>query len=107
VGPRVHVVRDVVDEDASEPGGPEYDHVIQALPSDRADEALDVAFCHGERGAVTTSRICIAPIVDATQPIACDGGSRRPQGRVPRLGGGCLPLICALLYPLTIYPPWI
>ena len=40
--PCVHVVRDVVDEDASEPSGTEYDHVIQALTSDRADEALDV-----------------------------------------------------------------
>ena len=40
VRPGVHVIRDVIREDASEPGGTEYDHVIQA--SDRADAALDV-----------------------------------------------------------------
>ena len=36
------VVLDVVREDALEPGETEYDHVIEALTTDRANDALDV-----------------------------------------------------------------
>jgi hypothetical protein len=42
VRPRIYVVRDVVRQDALESPDTEYDHVIEALPSDRANEALDV-----------------------------------------------------------------
>ena len=42
VRPGVHVVRDVVGEDALEPGDTEDDHVIEALTSDRANDALHV-----------------------------------------------------------------
>jgi hypothetical protein len=42
VCPGVHVVPDVVGEDALEPGDTEDDHVIEALTSDRVNDALDV-----------------------------------------------------------------
>src|SRR5579859_1018176 len=30
----------------------EYDDVVEAFASDRTDHSLDIAFCHGERGAM-------------------------------------------------------
>lgn len=43
----------------------EDEHVIEAFSSDGSDETLQYAFCHGERGAVTTSWICMAAMVPA------------------------------------------
>ena len=33
----------------------DHDDVVKALPSNRADHALGISVCHGERGAMTTS----------------------------------------------------
>jgi hypothetical protein len=47
VRPRVHVVRDVVGEDALEAGDTEDDQVIEALTSDRANDAFDIGVLPG------------------------------------------------------------
>ena len=55
--PRVHVVRDVVREDAMKPGDTEHDHVIEALASDRADEGSTLgASCRPGRGEPSVPR---------------------------------------------------
>ena len=45
--PRAHVVRDVVHQEALHPRGAQHDHVIEALTSDRSDEAFDVGVVTG------------------------------------------------------------
>lgn len=35
----------------------DHDHVVKAFPTNRANHLLAYAFCHGERGAITASRI--------------------------------------------------
>jgi hypothetical protein len=56
----VFMVRDVVRENALEPGDTEYDHVIEARMSDRANEALSESASRGpfavqQNGAVVVS----------------------------------------------------
>jgi hypothetical protein len=33
----------------------EYDHMIQTLTADRANDSFDICSCHGDRGAALTS----------------------------------------------------
>ena len=53
-----HVVRDVAREHPAQACFVHHDHVIEALVTDGADDALNVAFCQGERGAVRTGWTC-------------------------------------------------
>ena len=50
----LHVVSDIRGQYSMQPRGVGHDEVIEALASNRADDALDVGFCHGDRGAVPT-----------------------------------------------------
>ena len=47
VRPRVHIVRDVVREYALQSDATEYDDMVEALTSDRANEALDIRVLPG------------------------------------------------------------
>jgi hypothetical protein len=63
--PRSQVVRDAVGEDALEPGDTEYDHGIEALTSDRANDALDVgvgASCRLHRLRAVRRKPFVSPI---------------------------------------------
>jgi len=51
---RAQVVCDVVGQHAVKALCVHHDHMIEALASDRADDAFHVGVCHGERGAVRT-----------------------------------------------------
>jgi hypothetical protein len=98
VRPRVHVVRDVVRENALEPVDAEYDYVIEALTANRADEALDVgvlpwrsrcrddlANLHRADGGYDVCECGIAVVQQVTRRVVLGKGVaellRRPCGR--------------------------
>jgi hypothetical protein len=57
VSPNHVVIRGISFEDAAEVSLAEYDDVVETLPSDRANQPFEYAFCHGDRGAVGRSRM--------------------------------------------------
>ena len=59
MGPCRVVIRSVFLQDAPKMGLAPHDHVVKTLTSDRADCALDISFCHGDRGAIGRSRMPI------------------------------------------------
>jgi len=60
MGPRPMVVASIRGQSPPQVTFVEDDDVVEALALDRADDTLDVRFCQGERGAVTTSVMPIA-----------------------------------------------
>ena len=77
---RRHVVSNVLGEHVLKPGGTHYDDVIEALPSDQANESLE---CRGLAVALAArddSSICIAVMVNATSVNAVSRSCSGPAG---------------------------
>lgn len=55
---RFVVLAQVPSRNASQVLFTEDDHVVKAFPPDGTDDALDIRFCHGERGAMSA---CLIP----------------------------------------------
>jgi hypothetical protein len=55
VSPELVVIRDVGRDDAAEVGLAEHDEMVEALPSDRADQAFDVSVIGYVSGGALTS----------------------------------------------------
>ena len=65
------VVRKVPGENFAQVALAKDNHVVEAVPTNRADEPLEYGFCQGARGAMTTSSI---PILTnpAPEPLVVD-----------------------------------
>ena len=57
MGPGTVIVEEVVTAQATQMGFVQHHDVIEALAAYGADEAFDIGFCHGDRGAIFTSWI--------------------------------------------------
>jgi hypothetical protein len=82
-------------QDAAQVAFVEDDDVVQTFAADRADEALDIGFCQGDRGAVTTflpepSNGCTAWLFGSHRfraahavPVPCPADISRKSDNVP------------------------
>jgi hypothetical protein len=55
VRPTSVVVREIVLEQTVQVSPVEHDHVVQAFSADTTNQAFDVRYCQGERGAIRIS----------------------------------------------------
>jgi hypothetical protein len=51
----------------------DYHYMVKAFPPNRANHALCVGVCHGERGAITASRMSNRPEHRCGWPLAPGG----------------------------------
>ena len=83
MGARSMVILEVGRQDATQMAFVEDHHVIQVLAADRAYDPLDIGFCHGDRGAVTTSVMPMALTrLQNSEPYDASRSGSRYRGAV-------------------------